>query len=166
MNRPLKIIAGLPQEVQQNLFERHFEWCMEIRDATLRALKDKADVSAARSSFAHADKVKPRTWYDAEAKVQTFGRIHAWSLSERVGLPKRYQSEGRQIADSFMSGDSWQGWRPWDNSTYACTKCDGEFINPNQYNIHPCATRSNSPESPRCIEKGPDSSSHPLLRGT
>ena len=138
-DRPLRGMSAEEhkQKLHENLLERHMEWCTELRDATLRALT-KADLVAARNSFAYAAKVEAHTWYRAKAKLQTFGQIHAWAFSERLGLPKRYQAEGRQIVECFMHGLPWEGWCPWDGSTYACAKCNKEFRNPYQWHTHPC----------------------------
>ena len=92
---------------RENLLERHEEWCAELRDATLKASTG-AERVAARNSYAYAAKAKARTCHDAEAKLETFGRIHAWASSGRVGAPKRYRVEGHQIAHCFMHGIPWE----------------------------------------------------------
>ena len=142
--------------LQENLLERHEEWCTKLREATLKALTDRADVIAARNSFAHAAKMQVCTWYQAKAKLQTFGQIHAWAFSKRLGLPKRYQTKGQQIVYAFMRGLPWEDWYPWDDSTYGCTRCNEEFENPNRHSIHPCATRSNGVGSPSSVEENRD----------
>ena len=147
-DRPLKCMSAEEhnERLRENLLERHLEWCTELRDVTLGALSNRADLVAARNSFAYAAKTNANTWYKAKAKLQTYGQIHAWALSERHGLPKRYQAEGQQIADCFMHGVPWEGWCPWDGSIYACARCNGEFRNPYQYSVHPCAARSKCAE--------------------
>ena len=94
---------------RERLLERHEECCAELRDATLKASTG-AERVAARNSYAYAAKTKARTRYDAKAKLETLGRIHAWASSGRVGAPKRYRVEGHQIAHSLMHGEPWEVW--------------------------------------------------------
>ena len=92
------------RRLPENFLQRHLGWCMELRQATLKALTERSGIVAARKSFDYAAKTTVKGWYDARAKLQTFARIHAWAVSGRVGAPKRYQSEGWRITNCLMHG--------------------------------------------------------------
>ena len=155
MNRPLRgmSVEEHEQRLNDNLLERHDEWRKELREATLKALTNKADIIAARSSFAHAAKMDARTWYQAKAKLQMYGQIHAWAFNDRLGLPKRYHTEGYQIVYAFMHGLPWEDWHAYDSITHGCMRCDEEFENSYKYSIHPCAMRSTGVGSPSLVEE-------------
>ena len=106
--------------------------------------------------MAKKGKMQVRNWSQAKGKLQTFGRINAWAFRERLGLPKRYQTEGQQVVYALMCGLPWEDWYPWDDSTYGCTRCDEEFENPYRYSIHPCAMRSAGVGSPSAVEENRD----------
>ena len=146
MNRPLKGMSAEEHEqrLRENLFERHEEWCAELRNATLDVLTG-ADLQAARRSFDHAES-KARVWYEAKDKLQKFAQIHAWAVSGREGRPTRYQSEGQEIVYSFMRGLSWREWCHWSGwSVY--DNCRDLFRNPYWRKIHTCVRESRRPDS-------------------
>ena len=144
MNRPLKGVEEHKRMLNENLFQRHEQWCKELRDATLDVLTG-ADLVAARRSFDHAARSKARVWYEAKDKLQQFGRIHAWAVSGREGLPKRYKSEGAEIAYSFTRGLSWREWCHWQGWS-ECSDCKDLFRNPYWRKMHTCV-RSDDAES-------------------
>ena len=127
------------EELRESLFERHEQWCKELRDATLDVLTG-ADLVAARRSFAHAGS-KAR----AKDKLQKVGQIHAWAVNGREGLPKRYKSEGAEIAYSFTRGLSWREWCHWRGWS-ECSDCKDIFRNPYWRKMHTCV-RSDDAES-------------------
>ena len=147
MNRPLRGMSAEDHDriLRDNLLNRHDQWCTELRNATLDALSG-PDLVAARRSFAHAAGFRVGAWYDAKEKLQQFGQIHAWAVSGREGLPKRYQSEGQQIVDSFMRGVPWRAWCPWRGDWDPCRDCESEFRNPYIHKTHTCV-RSDGVES-------------------
>ena len=147
MDRPLRGMGVEEHERLQHehLLMYHLGWCKELRDATLDVLSG-PEREAARKSFTRADAMKAREWYEARAKLQQHGQIHAWAVSARHGLPLRYQAEGRQIVDSFIHGGLWQCWRPWAGVWTPCSNCGSEFRNPYVYRKHlPCGQNEAQP---------------------
>ena len=137
MDRPLRGMSAEECErlLHEDRLRRHLIWCAEIRDVTLDVLSG-PDREAARRSFAHAAGTQAQKRYEAKAKLQQYGQIHAWAVSARRGLPVRYQEEGLQIVDSFMRGVSWGRWRPWEGNWSPRNECKSEFRNPYVYRKH------------------------------
>ena len=140
LNRPLRCMSAEEHErVRRDILLReHERWCTELRNTTLDVLTG-ADLVAARRSFDRAATIKAPTWYEAKGKLQQFAQIHAWAVCEREGLPKRYQSEGAQIAFSFTRGVSWREWCHWSGVWSKCSDCKDLFRNPYWLKKHTCA---------------------------